>query len=160
MENLEERTMSKKVAYFAYGSNMSTERLQKRVPSAKPIGRAKLPDKRLVCNKKSKDGSGKANLTDKTGVIVWGVLYEIDEIELDKLDEVESGYARMLMKVMTDQGSLVEAHVYVSSELTDDAQPYNWYKKAIIDGARQHHLPESYVEYLKQIKSKRDQKIC
>ena len=147
---MEERKVSKKIAYFAYGSNMSTERLRKRVPSAKPIGRAKLPDKRLTCNKKSKDGSGKANLTDNTGYIVWGVLYEIDEIELNKLDEVESGYIRMIMKVITDEDSQVEAHVYVSSEITDDARPYNWYKKLIIDGAREHQLPESYVKYLKQ----------
>jgi len=146
--------MSKKVVYFAYGSNMSTERLKKRVPSAKPLGRAKLLNKHLVCNKKSKDGSGKSNLIDSTGDIVWGVLYEIDRAELNRLDRVESGYTRMILEVITDQDSSVKTYVYVSSELIDDARPYDLYKKLVIEGAREHQLPASYVKYLEQIQSK------
>jgi len=145
--------MSKK-RYFAYGSNMSTERLRERVPSAKALGRAKLPNKLLVCNKKSKDGSGKANLIDSTGDTVWGVLYEVDPTELNRLDIVESGYTRIILEVITDQDSSVEAYVYVSSKLTDDARPYDWYKKLMIEGARKHQLPASYVKYLEQIHSK------
>lgn len=144
--------------YFAYGSNMETSRLQKRVPSAKPIGQAKLQGYRLVCNKKSKDSSGKANLVDSPRDTVWGVLYKIDEAELDKLDRIESGYARTLVKVATDRGTSVNAYVYVSSQLTRDARPYKWYKKLVIDGAQQHDLPECYLKYLKQIESKRDQR--
>ena len=146
--------MSKKVEYFAYGSNMSTERLQDRVSSAEPLGCAKLPDKRLVCNKKSKDGSGKANLTDTAGDTVWGVLYEIDSAELDNLDRCECGYTRISLDVKTDQDSSVKAYVYVSSELIEDARPYDWYKKLMIKGAREHQLPAFYVTRLEQIDSK------
>ena len=146
--------MSKKVVYFAYGSNMSTERLRETVPSAKALGRAKLPSKRLVCNKKSKDGSGKANLIDNTGDTVWGVLYEVDPAELNGIDRVESSYTRIILELIIDQDSSVEAYVYVSSELIDDARPYDWYKKLVIKGAREHQLPASYVQYLEQIHAK------
>ena len=146
--------MSKKIVYFAYGSNMSTRWLQNRVASAKPIGRAKLPNKRLVCNKKSIDGSGKANLADSPRDIVWGVLYEIDEVELKKLDKIERGYTRKTLEVITDEDSIVKAHVYISSKLTDDARPYDCYKELLIKGAREHHLPASYMKYLEQINSK------
>jgi len=146
--------VSEKATYFAYGSNMSTEWLQARVPSAKPLGRARLSRKRLVCNKKSKDGSGKANLAERAEDAVWGVLYEIDLAELDKLDRVEGGYARISLDVITDQGSSVKAYVYVSSELTDDPRPYDWYKAILIEGASEHALPASYVDYLEQIPSK------
>ena len=146
--------MSKKVAYFAYGTNMSTKRLKERVRSARHRGCAKLPNKRLVCNKKSKDGSSKANLTDSSGATVWGVLYEIDSAELDKLDGVESGYIRISLDVTTDQDSWVKAYIYVSSELTGDARPYDWYKELMIRGAREHQLPASYMKYLEQIPTK------
>jgi gamma-glutamylcyclotransferase (GGCT)/AIG2-like uncharacterized protein YtfP len=150
--------MSKKVGYFAYGSNMNTERLQNRVSSTKPLGRAKLPNKSLVCNKKGKDGSGKANLTDAAEDTVWGVLYEIDSAELDQLDRYENGYVRISLDVMNDQDSLVKAYVYVSSKLTDDARPYDWYKELMIKGAREHQLPAFYIARLEQIESKPDQR--
>jgi len=152
--------ISMKVKYFAYGSNMVTERLQapERAPSAKPMGRAKLPDKSLVCNKKSTDGSGKANLTDTAGDTVWGVLYEIDSAELDNLNRCECGYTRISLDVKTDQDSSVKAYVYISSELTDDARPYDSYKKLMIKGAREHHLPSFYITRLEQIDSKPDPK--
>jgi gamma-glutamylcyclotransferase len=147
---------NKKVVYFAYGANMSTKWLQKSVPSAKPIGRAKLPNKHFICNKKSKDGSAKANLTDSTGDTVWGVLYQIDPAELGRLDKAEGGYKRLIMDMLTDDGSSIEAYVYVSCELTDDTRPYDWYKKTVIEGAREHQLPPSYVKSLEQIPSKPD----
>ena len=48
--------------YFAYGSNMLTERLKARVSSATPIGKANLSDHGLRFHKKSKDGSGKCDI--------------------------------------------------------------------------------------------------
>lgn len=146
--------MSERFPYFAYGSNMSTRRLQGRVRSAKPIGPARLPNRRLVCNKKSKDDSGKANLVDSTGDTVCGVLYDIAPAALAKLDEAENGYTRTVLEVITDQDSSLKAYVYVSSELTEDGCPYDWYKKLMIEGAREHGLPAYYVKYLEGIPSR------
>lgn len=140
--------------YFAYGANMSTGWLKRCVPSAKPLGHAKLLDKRLVCNKESIDGSGKANLANSLGDAVWGVLYEIDLAELAKLDRVEGGYTRVSLEVITNQGSSIKAYVYISCKLTDDARPYDWYKELMIKGAREHQLPAPYVKFLEQIPSK------
>ena len=147
-----------KVKIFAYGSNMCTRWLQspKRAPSAKPIGRAKLPDKSLVCNKKSTDGSGKANLVDTAGDTVWGVLYEMDSAELGQLDDCEGGYKREFLGVITEQDALVRAWVYISSKLTDDLRPYDWYKELMISGACEHRLPSYYIELIKSMESKPD----
>jgi len=60
----------------------------------------------------------------------------------------------MSLDVITDQDSSVKAYVYVSSELTEDARPYDWYKKLMVKGAREHGLPASYVKYLEQIPTK------
>ena len=144
------------VIYFAYGSNMKTSRLQSRVPSAKALGRARLLGKRLVCDKQSKDGSGKANLETSAGHLVWGVLFEIDLSELGKLDRAEGGYQRAELRILDEDGNPLKAHTYKSTKLTDDPVPYDWYKQLIIDGAREHHLPGEYIATLEGLPSKPD----
>ena len=144
------------VLYFAYGSNMKTERMTKRISSAKVVGQAKIAGKRLVCNKRSKDGSGKANLVDSPGVEVWGVLYELAEADLLELDKAEGGYRRVEIEVLDEQGYLIAVQTYVSQNLTDDARAYEGYKELILDGAREHRLPEGYITDLNGIATKPD----
>lgn len=148
--------MGAKVLYFAYGSNMRTDRLSKRIPSAKPAGLGKILNKKLVCNKRSRDSSGKANLESCPGGVVWGALYEIDSSDLDRLNDVEGGYQRTTMRVQTNEDRFVAAEVYISTELTTDAIPFDWYKKLLVSGAQEHQLPEEYVDFLKKLPSKRD----
>lgn len=136
---------------------MSVSRLRERIPSAKPVGPAKLDGWHFVCNKRGKDGSAKANIERSPGNTVWGVLYELDSSELGSLDRIESGYVRECLRVTLGQNTEVMAHVYVSSELTDDARPCTWYKELIVEGAREHRLPQAYVEFLGQLESKSDE---
>ena len=145
-----------RVTYFAYGSNMSTQRMRSRIPSWTLVGPAKLLGKRMLCNKKSRDNSGKANLVDRPGDAVWGVVYELDMAELKKLDRAEGGYERTSLEVWTEEGNPLLAQVYISNELTRDPVPYEWYKKLLIAGARQHQLPGDYLDYLSQLPSKPD----
>ena len=142
--------MTRQVLYFAYGSNMWSERLCSRVPSAKTIGRAILEDWKLMFNKRSKDGSAKANLIESPGDTTWGVLYEIGTQDLDALDRAEGGYKRISVSTRTSDEKTVEAVTYVSTKLTDDHTAYAWYKDTIIAGAREHKLPQEHISYLKQ----------
>ena len=149
-------TMPKTTNYFAYGSNMKTERLICRVPSARLVGRARLPEKRLVCNKRSQGRSAKANLETSPGDVVWGVLFQIDLSELGKLDGVEVGYQREEVRILDEDGNPLKAHTYISNKLTDDPVLHDRYKQLIIDGAREHHLPEEYIATLEELPSKPD----
>jgi len=148
--------MKQTVLYFAYGSNMKTERMSKRVPSANAVGRAKILNKRLVCNKKSKYGSGKANLTDSPGDVVWGVLYEITDADLRKLDRFEGDYRRVAVEVLNEQEHPIVVQTYVSGKLTTEPIPYDWYKALIVEGAREHRLPEDYLKLLEGLPAKPD----
>ncbi|MDP2916750.1 MAG: gamma-glutamylcyclotransferase family protein, partial [Dehalococcoidia bacterium] len=152
------KSMINKVAYFAYGSNMSISRLHKpeRAPSAIVIGPAKLVDWRFVCNKQSKDGSAKANIMRSPGDTVWGVLYEINSSELQNLDNAEKGYDRRCLNIVDCENNEVVAKTYISEETTSDTRPYTWYKQLIVQGAREHCLPVSYIEFLERIESKPD----
>lgn len=155
IETLEVTSMKTRLLYFAYGSNMKTSRLQKRIVSVKPVGRGKIPGKTLVCDKKSDDGSTKANLEDSPENVVWGVLYEIDRKDLEKLDKIEGGYERKTARIQTDDGGIVEAEIYISARIDKKELPFDWYKDLMIDGAQKHQLPQEYIEFLKGLSSKR-----
>jgi gamma-glutamylcyclotransferase (GGCT)/AIG2-like uncharacterized protein YtfP len=136
--------------YFAYGSNMLTERLQARVPSARPRTSATLPRHTLQFHKRSQDGSGKCSVTEGSGARapVHGVLFEIDEADVSKLDEAEDrghGYERFPITVTTEDRT-VQAFAYVAQTAYIDhaLQPYNWYRHLVVAGAHQHGLPRAY----------------
>ena len=61
--------------YFAYGSNLPSARMRRRVPSAAAQGPAELQGRRLTTDKRGRDGSGKANLREDPAATVWGVLW-------------------------------------------------------------------------------------
>jgi len=145
-----------RVLYFAYGSNMSSEHLRSRIVSLKVIGCASLKDRKMVFNKRSRDGSGKANLVESPGSVTGGVLCEINAQGLDTLDRIEGGYKRVTVRVGKLQGKEVQAVTYVSKNLTDDPRPYRWYKELLLSGAREHDLPHDYVAYLEGFPVKPD----
>ena len=67
--------------YFAYGSNMLTERLTRRVPNARCLGVARVPGRRLAFHKQSVDKSGKCDLpkTGNNSDVAYGVLFDIPD---------------------------------------------------------------------------------
>ena len=140
--------------YFAYGSNMLSSRLGRRVPSAKIIGRASLYNWIVNFSKKSIDGSGKANLIEKDGFVTWGCLYEIDDNEIEILDKIEIGYTRKTVNVRKIDGESVIAEIYISDDLIDIPVAFDSYKNKLIQGALEHDLPQDYVQFLKQLPSK------
>lgn len=142
------------IFYFAYGSNMLFDQIIKRVPSVKVKGIATLHDYCVNFSKKSTDGSGKANLVQKPGFITWGVLYKIGEDEISKLDEVEKGYKRITVSVKKNDSKTMEAETYISDNLIENPVAFDFYKQKIIEGAREHELPEEYIFYLKRLPSK------
>lgn len=146
------------VLYFAYGSNMKTDRLLSRAPSAKKIGIGKIANKRLVFNKKSKDGSGKANIVDSKGESVFGVLFKLNYSELKLLDRAEKGYKRSLAQIELDDGTFIYALVYIASIFTDNSIAYDWYKNIILEGAHEHCLPKECIQYLARLPAKPDKK--
>ncbi|UCE84864.1 MAG: gamma-glutamylcyclotransferase, partial [Deltaproteobacteria bacterium] len=137
--------------YFAYGSNMCSARLAERVPDARAVGPAQLPDHRLVLNKPGVDGSAKANVEPQPGAVVWGVTYEVPVSDLARLDRYEVGYRRLPMRVYGAAEATIDAEIYVAVRTTRDIVPFDWYKRLLLAGAREHGLPVSYVEALRAL---------
>jgi gamma-glutamylcyclotransferase (GGCT)/AIG2-like uncharacterized protein YtfP len=144
------------ILYFAYGSNLLSGRMRERVPSARREAVAFLDHHRLVCNKRGSDGSAKANLVPAAGHRVWGVLYRIEGAELPLLDQLESGYARVVVEVRTASGEARLASTYRSDRITEDPVPFDWYRGMILEGAREQGLPEQYLALLEALPAKPD----
>ena len=130
--------------YFAYGSNMLVQRLQQRVCSAVDQGSAWLDDYTWRCNKLGMDGTAKANLIDKPGARVFGVLYMINPSDWLLLDQVEGGYRRFEVDVCC-AGKAHKAWTYISTLLTEQAAK-STYLDYILQGAEEHSLPQEYIE--------------
>lgn len=139
------------LVYFAYGSNMSTARLRKRMPSCKPLGIATLPGHALRFHKRSTDESGKCNaFASGTDNSVIEVLFSFDPAERAKLDEAEgvgSGYEHAMITVVNDKGRRrkVLAYLATPSYIDDSLKPYGWYKDFVLAGGREHGLPPEYI---------------
>lgn len=148
------------ITYFAYGSNMSLKRLQKRVPSAEPKGRAVLRCHRLAFHKVSKDKSGKCDIPpSKESDEVWGRLYHIDDKDKECLDCYEGlgyGYDDKCVTVELDCGTGVCAMTYYATEKDCTLKPYTWYIKHILVGAKEARLPPDYIKSLETIKAIED----
>ncbi|WP_421795494.1 gamma-glutamylcyclotransferase family protein [Haliscomenobacter sp.] len=154
---------TEKIFVFCYGSNMMTKRLQNRIKPIKKIGVAELSEYKFTFNKKSKDGSVKANLlkgttTDK----VWGVVFEINKLQKYVLDEIEGkgrGYRDHKVLVTFSDGTQKAVYAYISSDnrfWDSSLFPYDWYKEYVVKGADEHGLPDSYIAFLNSFKSIQD----
>ncbi|MCU0093418.1 gamma-glutamylcyclotransferase [Pseudomonas koreensis] len=136
--------------YFAYGSNMSISRLRARVSSAVALGCFSLSRHDLRFHKASKDGSGKCNayFTSNSDDVVYGVLFEIDQVEkliLDRAEGLGHGYDEKEVIVTAADGSLLSAVTYVASDFDDSRRPYTWYVNHVVIGAREALLPVDYI---------------
>jgi len=151
-------SMSQQV--FAFGSNMCSGRFRAYGVSPAGAGRAAvLPGHHLLFNKKSTDDkSGKANVAAHAGSDVWGVLYTIPDADLDKLDKGEGGYRRVRLSLRLMDNTSTDAWVYVAKKPKDDPtlRPYTWYKRFLVEGAREHTLPPEYIVDLERIEATQD----
>lgn len=148
--------------YFAYGSNMATARLRERMPSAEPMGLATLPGHALRFHKRSVDGSGKCDAYAVEDDEVVGVLFRFDPAErpaLDKAEGVGSGYERVTVTVLNDNGNRRKVLTYLAtpSHIDDQLKPYSWYKELVLAGAAEHGLPPGYIaERIEAVKTSED----
>lgn len=150
--------------YFAYGSNMLEERLQRRVPDATFLTTGSVRGYRLLFHKRSTDGSGKCNIvaTNSASDVVHGVAYEVPEDRLGALDRAEGvgyGYNHnydITVRLAEGTDTRMLAYVADSSAIDNTLIPYTWYHGLVVAGAEQHQLPEDYIADLRSVMCSED----
>ena len=140
--------------YFAYGSNMDPEGMLSRAPDAVALGAARLSGWRLTFTADSPDdGFGVPHIEPDPEDEVWGVLWELSETDVARLDEYEGvglgAYLRDVVVVSRD-GADVEAMVYLATSRVY-LKPSSGFMQQMVRGAKAHGLPRKYVEQLKRV---------
>ena len=151
--------------YFAYGSNMNWDQMQDRCPSAQFICKAKLPNHRLEFTRQSKK-RGVADAVKNSGSDIWGVIYEINNNDISRLDKKEgfrpggnpndNAYFRKECTVFKEgqQNSSLEVFIYFVQSKGGPYETDLEYKNLLVTGAKYWGLPKEYIEEtLEQIKT-------
>merc|ERR1719228_2719331 len=142
--------------YFAYGSNMLTERIKINNPSARFQGLAKLKGHKLDFNHLSKKwGGAVVTIEEEHTREIWGVLWQLSKTDLPRLDKQEGVpklYRRKPVDVETEDGVSVSAFTYqMSIPPLEDRRPSTLYRQVILSGAAEHSLPAHYRQELESI---------
>lgn len=137
---------------------MSTPRLVARVPSARPVCRARLHKHRLRFHKKGKDLSGKcdAEFTNDEKDYLLGVVFEIavkEKLGLDLQEGLGNGYEEKYVSVFSPDGTQLEAITYYATNIDPGLRPYEWYKEHVMRGACEHAFPTEYIQIIAAIET-------
>lgn len=155
------------LVYFAYGSNMDPDQMYRgasaRVPTARFLCRAELPNYLLAFPRRNRSGDWVAGLVpSESGQGAWGVLYLIDQAGIAALDRHEGhprSYTRTTEEVLvrlarTEQSITVLALVYMHvDDHSGGGPPAEAYLERILRGAEAFSLPLWYQEMLAGIET-------
>ena len=157
--------MSAPLWYFAYGSNLCHAIFVKR-RGLQPleIRRARLDGHRLTFDLPVGRGErGVANIVADSAAATWGVCYLLDATACDHLDRTEGvdrGYYRRLeVSVVTDDGASLAAFAYQGSTSVAGRKPSQRYLGLLLEGAREHGLPEEWIRYLEGLELAVDERL-
>lgn len=147
------------VHYFAYGSNMNWTQMQRRCPSARFLAVGRLLDYQFGITRHSRlRRCGTANVFPCPGKAVWGIVYDISDLDLCALDAFEDGYRREILPVYlagNGEGAL-DALVYVAAIETNVPLPNAEYCRLMVEGAKHWQLPAPYVAMLESLEAASD----
>jgi gamma-glutamylcyclotransferase (GGCT)/AIG2-like uncharacterized protein YtfP len=143
---------------------MDWQQMRKRCPSARFVDIALLPDHELKFTRGSERRQcGVADAVPRTGGKIWGVVYEIDDLDVDRLDRSEgyrpdrekNSYSRRECQVLADGCEEIPLTVwtYFADRQPNLPPPSNKYKELIVSGARHWRLPDEYIRWLEAIKT-------
>lgn len=81
---------------------------------------------------------------------------EIDPADkeiLDKYEDYGKGYLDKVVDIELETGQILKVLTYYAIKIDSELKPYSWYLDFVLAGAREHGLPEYYIQNLEQIKS-------
>lgn len=140
--------------YFAFGSNLSVAQMRVRCPGSEPAGPALLRGRELGFAYRSQNfpPGGAADVVAGRPGEVWGALYRLTDRDLAELDRFEfvgdGGYRRVTIEVERD-GELLPALCYeVANRLDHELAPVPEYRRLMLDGSREHGLPDGWITFL------------
>lgn len=151
--------LSFKVYYFAYGSNMSLDRITKRIGYCKKIGNYKIEGYKLQFNYGNSNFSF-ANLIESENDFTEGVVYKITLKQLFILDYSEGYGNPNYYNRMVDLFKNKPLHFYISFNIRENLiKPLSKdYYDTLLKGVEENNL-ENYLSVLKNVNVSKDKFI-
>jgi gamma-glutamylcyclotransferase (GGCT)/AIG2-like uncharacterized protein YtfP len=148
--------------YFAYGSNMNALQMRKRCSTPKVVAIARLADYSVGFFGHCEIwDSAQETVVRAPGRDVWGVVYEIGNPDLEKLDAWQDvrmdgtgRYFHYPARVRGVDGLTYTVLFYKKDTLGEPKKPSKPYLDFIITGAEEKQLPAAYIKELRAIESK------
>jgi gamma-glutamylcyclotransferase (GGCT)/AIG2-like uncharacterized protein YtfP len=142
--------------YFAYGSNLDLSQMKRRCPSSELLSKGSLPNYRIDFNRYSSGwGGGVADVVTAQGSEVWGLVFELSDADLERLDWYEgcykdrtSLYERWKAVIHTPEGQMHDVWVYTVVERQEFVEPTPEYLQIIKNAAVRWDFPEAYRQAL------------
>lgn len=139
---------NKSFNYFAYASNLKKSHLEQCVGSKiDNFLEGRLLDYGFRFNVKNADGKARANIIASESEDVFGAIYELENSAKENLLKSEPGYKMIEVIIETATGH-VPAFTFISDADVEDIYPAKDYLKSITEGAKEHKLPEEYLEFI------------
>ncbi len=142
-------SLSNRVWYFAYGSNLNVDQMNGLVGEWHLSKRAIARSYKLIFNVRSTRWEGNAaNLVPTDGFedIVYGVVYLLAEDQFLKLGRHE-GVAPVDIRVELEDGNdIAHAKTFVWKSASPPGEPSERYRRTMETGLQQHGYKESVVE--------------
>ena len=145
--------------YFAYGSNLDLSQMKRRCPECRLISKGSLSGHSLTFNRFSNGwGGGVADVIQDQDSKVWGLVFEISDSDLERLDRYEgyhkdqtSMYERWKAVIDTPNGQISDVWVYTVVEKQKYVQPTLEYLQIIKDAAVRWNFPKDYQQTLELV---------
>lgn len=137
--------------YFAYGANLSSAVLARRSLVPASVRRATLSGYRLAFSDVGMPlvEPAFATLEDAPEATVHGVVYELDEDAMARLDDFEGGdNERLAVQVLLEDGAAVEAVTYRSRVRRAGLRPSRRYLGVVVAGATERGLDDEWIAWL------------
>jgi gamma-glutamylcyclotransferase len=150
----DEHDHASRLWYFAYGSNLHRAIfIERRKMQPLDVRWGWLDGYRLCFNIPVGPGErGVANVEPAPGARICGALYQLTATDFDRLDRTEGVhlelYRRVAVEVFTASAERINAFAYQSSVVTDGRKPSPRYIGLLVEGARQHGLPDEWISCL------------
>ena len=145
--------------YFAYGSNLDLSQMKRRCSESRLISKGSLSGHSLTFNRFSNGwGGGVADVIQDQDSKVWGLVFEISDSDLERLDRYEgyhkdqtSMYERWKAVIDTPNGQISDVWVYTVVEKQNFVQPTLEYLQIIKDAAVRWNFPKDYQQTLELV---------
>lgn len=139
-------------SYFAYGSNMDPRLMSRKLPKASVVGPARVEGFRLEFNVYSDQWEGgAANLEPDPKAYVWGVVWDVEEEDLDTLNTFAGHptfYRREEVDATLFGGEVVSSVTYRVAHQQGYVRPTPAYVASLRGAARMQGLPPEALDII------------